>query len=246
MRLRFIFNVCLICCVIVCRQVNAQSYMTDSAFYRQSVDNTINFYISSLGESTHLYNGAEYSYSYHGVTGHPFFETDQRVKGNVFYDGTLYTDIPISYDLTRDEVLMDNKAQGFDLRLVTDKIKSFTILNHVFVRLVRDTINKGGIEATGFYDLLFNGRIKVLAKRRKKIEQAFKAEEAPRFIQYNEYFVLKNDEYHKVDSKRSLLDVFGDQKDKLKKYLKKNKLNYKKNPENTIVKAADYYGQLNN
>jgi len=43
---------------------------------------------------------------------------------------------------------------------------------------------------------------------------------------------------------RDLLDLFNEQKTDVKKYLRKNDLRFKKDPGNTIVKAAEYYDQL--
>jgi len=241
-----VFLVCFFLSLLLFQRINAQNYLTDSAFYSQSVSNAVFFYMNSLGKTTHLFNGSEYIFNNHGVTGHPFFAAGQPVKGNIFYDGTLYPNVSISYDLSRDEVFINNNpGQDFNLKLITERIGYFSILNHVFIRIAQDNNIKGYSPSTGFYDLLYNGKIIVLAKRRKQIEQAFKAEDSLKFVQYNEYLIKKNNIYYTVDSKRSLMNVFQDQKDKVKKYFRKSNLDFKKNPENAIVKTAEYYGQLN-
>ena len=241
-----VFLICFLSGLFLFQRINAQTYLTDSAFYNQTVNNTVFFYINSLGKTTHLFNGSEYIFNNHGVANHPFFGASQPVKGTIFYDGTLYPDVSISYDLSRDEVFINNNpGQDFNLKLITERIKYFSILNHVFVRINQDNNTKGYAPVAGFYDLLYNGKITVLAKRKKQIEQAFKAEDSLRFVQYDEYLVKKNNIYYSVDSKSSLLNVFHDQKDKMKKYYRKSDLNFKKDPENTIVKTAEYYAQLN-
>jgi hypothetical protein len=246
MRRFLVFLVCFFSCLFLFQGIKAQNYLTDSAFYSQSVNNAVLFYVNSLGKNTHLFNGSEYIFNSHGITGHPFFGADQPVKGNIFYDGTLYPNVSIAYDLSRDEVFINNNpGQDFNLKLITERVRYFSILNHVFVRINQDDNLKGYSPATGFYDLSYNnGKITVLAKRKKQIEQAFKAEDSLKFIQYNEYLVKKNNAYYPVDSKGSLIDVFRDQKDKVKKYFRKSDLNFKKDPENAIVKTAEYYAQL--
>ena len=53
-----------------------------------------------------------------------------------------------------------------------------------------------------------------------------------------------NDVYYSVDGKNALLDVLKDKKDDLKKYIRTNKLNFKKNLESSLVLVTIYYSQL--
>ena len=245
MRERYIFLACLFINVGFIEPAMAQSYSTDSSFYKQSIEHVIGFYTSSLGESSHLYNGSEYIFTNHGIAGHPFFESELPVKGSVFYDGAFYQNIPLSYDLVSDEVFITAPGQAFNLKLIDIKIRYFSLLNHTFVRINQDSTINGVPLSTGYYDLLYNGKVTVLAKRLKRTKQGFRAEDIITYAEYNEYTVKKNNTYYNVDSKRSLINLFSDQKDKIKKFIRKNGLSFKKNPENIIVKTAEYYGQLN-
>jgi hypothetical protein len=47
-----------------------------------------------------------------------------------------------------------------------------------------------------------------------------------------------------MQDKNSLLDVLKDQKDVLKKYIRANKLNFKKNTETSLLLTTIYYSQL--
>lgn len=246
MRRFLVFLFCFFSGLLLLQEIKAQNYTTDSAFYRQTVNNTIFFYTAGLGKTTHLFNGSEYIFNNHGIIGHPFFEAAQPTKGNIFYDGTLYPNVSIAYDISRDEVFINNNpGQDFNLKLITERIEYFSILNHVFIRINQDDNIKGYAPSTGFYDLLYNGKVTVLAKRRKQVNQAFKAEDSLKFVQYNEYLIKKNNTYYVVDSKSSLMNIFRDQKDKVKKYFRKSDLDFKKDPENAIVKTTEYYAQLN-
>jgi len=205
-------------------------------------DSVIKIYYNTVGENMQLYNGSEYAGSFSSSIGHPYFETDRLQKGTILYDAVLYRDIALSYDLVRDELIISNYSQQFNLKLVTEKVVYFTLLNHVFVRIEPDSLIVGAV-TSGFYEMLYNGKFIVLAKRAKRL-QSGAAEDKPRFIQYDHYFVRQENSFKEVESERDLLDLFNEQKTDVKKYLRKNDLRFKKDPGNTIVKAAEYYAQL--
>jgi len=214
----------------------------DSVFQQRMTDSVIKNYYSTVGENMQLYNGSEYAGSFSSSIGHPYFETDRLQKGTIMYDAVLYRDIPLSYDLVRDELIISNYTQHFNLKLVPEKVVYFSMLNHVFVRIEPDSLQVGSV-ASGFYELLYNGSLMVLAKRIKRL-QSGAAEDKPRFVQYDHYYVRQASIFKEIDSERSLLELFKDQKAEVKKYLHKNDFRFKKDPGNTIVKAAEYYAQL--
>ena len=223
--------------------VEAQYNRTpDSVFQQRMTDSVIRNYYNTVGENMQLYNGSEYAGSYSRTNGHPYFETDHLQKGAVLYDGVLYQDIPLSYDLSRDELIISSYAQNFNLKLVSEKVVYFSLLNHVFVRIESDSLLNSTV-ATGFFELLYSGKMMVLAKRVKQL-QSGAAEEKPKFVQYNRYYIRQANSFSQIESERDLLRVFNDQNEEIKKYLHKNGFKYKKDPGNTIVKAVEYYAQL--
>jgi len=237
---------CLVCLLYAFSfQVNAQSNAADSAFYSQSVQQAVGLYMKVLGESSNLYNGAEYIYSSHGVKGHPFFATNQLQKGTVEYNGTKYPDVPMLYDLVQDKLFITDTAMNFNIQLNSERIRYFVLNGHTFMSLQADSINMPST-GPGFYDLIYDGKLKVLVKRTKRVERAFKAEDSVHYVQYSDFFIRKNNVYSQVDGKKSLFSLFKDEKDKVRKYFRKNKLNFRKDPENAIILTTDYYAQLKN
>lgn len=231
--------------LLLSQEINAQGFSTDSILLKRSLDSNIHFYLASMGTTSHLYNGNEYIYTNHGIQGTPFFGSNQPVNGQIFYDGTLYPEASLSYDLSADEVFINSPGQDFSLRLITSKIRYFTILNHTFILFENDGTTHGDVPGYGFYDVLHSGKLTVLAKRIKRVLQAFKTEDAPSFQQYDTYIIRKNNTFFNIESKRQLLDLFDDQKEIMKKFFKKNGFNFKKDRELAIVKMAEYYDQLN-
>jgi len=58
-------------------------------------------------------------------------------------------------------------------------------------------------------------------------------------------FLWKNNErYYPVDTKSDLLTALHDKKEEIKKFVQKNKSDFRKDFENALIKTADYYNQL--
>jgi hypothetical protein len=201
--------------------------------------------MNSLGKSTHLYNGSEYIYANHGFSGHPFFESNSMQQGTIEYDGTVYENIPFSYDLVQDRVFITDSSMNFNIQLQNERVQFFSILGHTFIRLGSDS-SLGNAPGTGFYDLLYDGKVRVLVRRTKILTQSFKAEEPMKYTGYNEYFIRTSSGYYRVDGRKSLFFVFRDEKDRTRKNFRKNHLNYRKDPEGAIVETARYYASLKN
>jgi hypothetical protein len=229
-----LLSVCLLCTYFGIGQV-----ITDSTFIKGNVA------LQWQGEQTKsgslLYNGTEYFYNDSRLTGTPFFATDSFTKGNLIYYGQLYTGIPLKFDVLRGEVVTYLHNPTFPVKLVTEKLKCFTIGSAVFVWVEKT----GGMPEAGYYQVLYNGKASILAKRYKTIRETVSAEGVVReVVNHSNYYVLKNGIYHSVGSKGSLLDALSDQKSALSDYIDKSDVKFKKDPEYNMIRAAAYYETL--
>jgi len=224
----------------------AQQSPADSAFYVQSINNSLQSYKKEVQENLHIFNGIEYLRTGHGVKGTPFFEADSLLPGSVFYDGRLYENIPLHYDMVTDEVIISNYAQNNEIKLVSEKLLYFSVDQHLFVRITADSATPGFIK-TGYYEKLYDGKMMVLAHRQKLSRTAGTASDNEiRYNEYNDYFVFLNNTFFRAGDKADFLSIAGDKKDAIRKYIKDNKLKFKKKREADMVSVAEYYSQLNN
>ena len=245
MRHKFIFLCLLFSCVLFFNTLSfAQITVIDTALYTQSIRNGIFFSSSRLQENAYLYTGTEYYRYGHGMQGHPFFKSDEMQTGSVYYDGTLYQNVPMLYDLVNDQLIMHDFTGNFYMRLLNEKVGYFTLQDHLFTRIEQDS-TKGTFISTNFYDKLYEGTITVFAKRFKKIETSARVDEpTPKIVEYDQYFIEKNGVYYFVDNQRAMLSIFADKKSEIKKFIHGNKINFKKDRENAIIKTSAYYGKL--
>ena len=99
---------------------------------------------------------------------------------------------------------------------------------------------------TGFYDVLNNAPLQLLAKRTKAIEQEKSGITIKNlFVPYTKYFLSKESTYYEISGKKDMLKVLKDRKQELEQYIKANNLSFKnEDMEPSMIKLANYYNQL--
>src|SRR4249920_157235 len=98
----------------------AQKDAEDTGFYQISINQAVGLYYKTIGENAHLYNGSEYMQYivYNPITDrNPFFLSIFMQNGSVFYDGTLYNDAPLTYDVYKDVLVSLRHNWNYRIRL---------------------------------------------------------------------------------------------------------------------------------
>jgi hypothetical protein len=196
------------------------------------------------GSHLHLYNGTEYVNYDEYIEGYPFFESETVEKGTLVYDGSLYQNVPMLYDVVKDEVIIEHFNNYFKINLIAKKISSFSLLNHPFVRIVADSLPEPGIP-TGFYEKLYDGKVKVLARRIKIMEEEIVYNQLKkRFVQNDRYYLCKDTVYVQVKGRNAILRVFRDRRKEIRKFIKENKINFKNDPGTALTRITRFYDNL--
>jgi hypothetical protein len=223
--------------------LSGQDHSADSSFFSKAVTSARSQYMKSMGTGSYFYNSVAYERYWNGMLGHPFFISEAFRQGNLYYNGVLYEDVPLMYDLSRDQLVTKNFSKELNVKLLTEKIDSFSIGKNNFVRVVADS-NVLSIPA-GFYEKLYSGNIVVLGKYEKKVEYSLRAEDKiTKLVEHDHYFIGKEGKYHLITGESDLLSVFKEQRGELRKFLNRREVNFKKDPAATIVQAVAYYEQL--
>ena len=201
-------------------------------------------YDSATIESQHLYNGPQYFVYDSPAEEHQFFLSEEWKIGSVFYDGQLFREVPLLYDIVKDQLVARYK-QGFgNVALQNQKVGYFTLPDHRFVRVEADTGRVEGLR-TGFYDQLYDGKVKVVAHRAKERQQDLTERKVIiNFPQKDVFYLYRDGKYHPVRTRKSVLSYLEDQKRPLKQYLRQQKLNFRDNREATILGLAAHYDKL--
>ncbi len=176
-------------------------------------------YSNIVGKSGRLYNGLEYAFDDIQIRGHPFLDRKLFLRNTIVYDGFTYTDIEIMYDVYRDQLVMaheDEYGAFARIALYSERVNGFTYQDRTFIRL--SEVSAG----IGFYEILYQGELQVLAKRMKKTRPSKDELYQYEFHSSDIYFIRKGLFYHQVKSRGDVYAVFGEEKKALKTYAKKN------------------------
>ena len=223
---------------------SAQQEQSDSLLYQMAFDHTLAVYTGRTGDQSRLYNGSHYTgYPYTFKEGSPYFNAQNFSQGSVVYDGILYPDVPLLFDDLRQKLI--TRDQGYDMQLIDERIGGFDLPDHHFLRILSDSLSNYPLR-TGYYEVLYPGRSTALKKLYKTIKEDPTITEGiiRTILESTDYFIRTGAGYHKVNSKRELLKVMGDHKKEVQRFIRKNKLKFRKHKDEVIPQAAAYYDQL--
>jgi len=219
-----------------------QQISTDTAFLAQSKKKIVAVYATSIQHQSRLYNGSDYVIYLSRDEEHPYFNADDWTIGSVIYWGELYENVPLMYDLSSDQIVTEHN-RGNPIKLLREKVDGFTIFDHTFVR-IKDDQNK---ISEGFYDRLYNGSSKVYAKHTKTYRDDIISKEIiPSFDENTKFYLVKNGAFNTVKSKGSVLQVLDDRKQEIKAFIRKNRIRFKVNRAEAIVRTTEFYDSLTN
>ncbi len=227
--------------------VFGQTAETDSINYTKGITTAVALYQQFVDPPTGLYNGRMYvDYAYSIKEGSPFFMDADFNTGSVIYDGVLYENVPLLYDVAAEELVIKDPFEIYKLSLINERVSSFLVLGHKFERLEQNSLNQSVI-STGFYDVLYDGNISVYKKEKKRIQEDVSFSEGlKRFIvETNAYYFKKDSVFYEVNNKGSLLSLMQNKRKDIQQFIRKNKLDLRKDKANSFTRVAAYYDSIN-
>jgi hypothetical protein len=239
-----ISRLCLVGLLLAAIPCVGQQSLPDTAFLSSARKNQIELYASLIKGQTRLNNGSQYRDYLARNDEHPYFGIDDWAYGTIVYDDEFYENVAMFYDISRDKIITEHSLNGAKLELISEKIRRFTMSKHIFVRLNPD---EAKVITEGFYEVLYDGKTKVYARREKFLQQNVGSNTIVlTFEQKNKLYILKDGIYYPVKSKDSVIEVFADKKQDIKVFMKKSGTKFKSDRENAIAGLASFYDTQNN
>lgn len=233
------------CCVLssFCFFAAQSQSVTDTSFVRIAAQNTAAIYEDFISIHSGLINGSEYSEPPLNDERFPFYKQVDWMSGEVTYNNERYTDVSMMYDLLSDNLIAENPVNGQEIQLVKARVSAFTLDGDRFVNIRSQHL--AGLPEEGFYQLLYDGKSTVMVKHLKIFEE--KIEDRLVVFYYKEkrrIYVRIGDSYVKVSRKGDLLKLFGEKKDEVRSYMRKNKVKISRQNPSSFSALVAYYDTL--
>jgi hypothetical protein len=220
---------------------------SDSSSTSRAVAHAKTVYHRTLGPQEHLFSGSEYVELNMPRRGHPFHKAREWEEGDIFFDGILYPNIPMLYDVLRDQVVISHASEDnifVKIKLNNDRIGYFDFMGDIFVQASGQTAS-GTSLTPGLYHQLYDGKVGVVAKRVKTRQDVIESQMVIAvFTSKDRYYILKEGLYYPVKSKGSVMQVFKEHKKELARHLRKNQIKFRENREAAIISLAKHYDAL--
>lgn len=205
-------------------------------------------YATAFASHSLLLNGPEYldyTKRYHASTGFQYFLLPEKQAGTLTYNNRLFANLQLAYDVVLDQVVLSPPNSPLLLRLINEKVSGFTLNEHRFVRLVADSAS-GGVIRTGYYEVLFDGGLQLLAKRAKNMQERIAQPYINvEFSPVDKLYLYKTGRYYAVASKRSVLRLLADHSKEMQKFSQERKLRFNSaEREGSIAQLVAYYAGL--
>jgi hypothetical protein len=155
-----------------------------------------------------------------------FYGADKYIRGTVFYDNQPYYDINLKYDIYRDILVFNpyGQAQNIGINLIQEKTKSFSLNGKNFVNLsAYQTPLQEYIK--GYYEERFIGNNIILyLKHHKDIREYINNDHIYYSFDKKNNFILKyKNGFFKINSKKEIITLFPQYKNKINTYYSENK-----------------------
>lgn len=203
----------------------------------QNADKLIKLSDLAYGADDRLDFGIIYRPKNINTISHPFLISDDWKKGSIFINGIKFKDASLNYHILKDEVLY--KGENPSVMVLTKSyIDSLFINQHLLINSDKLDVQN----SMGFIELLNRGNYTTYLKHKIGITQVSSGNSIslkymkPKFTVY----IRHEDLLINLSSKRSFLFFFSSRKKDISKFMKKNKIKYKKATQLQLISLLEY------
>lgn len=214
----------------------------DSLFVTQVSQNAITNFLNLQKIDAPLYNGEmHYAHPKFKNGGHAFFYNDSYTTGTIVYDGFRYENMQLMYDLVRGQLMILNGDGGIVVQ--PEHLDFFSLHGRNFINIKAGAESKNF--ASGYYELLYDGRIALLARRVKKVTENVTDHIEREVEEVVNYYLLKDSVYTRIKSKQDLFKLLSTTQNENQHYIKANNLDFNRNREDSFLKLVSFHDSLN-
>jgi hypothetical protein len=196
---------------------------------------------SILGNDFLLINARFLINKYPKAKSKPYFETTYDTPGKLVLGKKEFNDIKLIYDIYDQKlsfVLEKTGNNGTILELNNQIITRFYLDNKIFVNSCEIPL----LPQTGFYEVIFLGKhLKVYARWSKDYVDLINMQNIGEFTsQKRKLFFEINGKIVDISSKKRFLQIFAGESNKVKSFMKENKILLFKSNNSDLIKLFSY------
>ncbi len=203
----------------------------------QVVGNSLAFlpeYREQLPYFQELITGGQYQEPSRLIEGDPYYFSRKFEKGSLTINGITYPEVPLLYDVYRDQVVTFHPIFNQKILIKPEKIGGFQLANDSQFKYFAG--NESHLrDGNGIYEVLAEGAYSALAKR-YKTTKALRAISPydDIYVEKTDYFLWNSGTFIPLSRASQILDVLGLEKKAVRKALKEQNLNFKRDPESFL------------
>ena len=232
----FFFLLVIIANLILAQSPGGVSYRENGA-----EDYVNQLYYSSREKDLAINNGTQHFPYSPAIEGTAYFISDSWQNGTIEYEGVVYDNIRMNYDLVKDRLVIAREGQNIFISLYSPRISWFSFSGYKFVRIEK---KENTDPPTGFYRVLATGKVNLFSRTTKIISEKIQDREVVRkFEQTTRHYIQKEGVYYEVHNKKALFNILKEQRNGIQGIIAQKKLRYRKDTEDFILSAVQYYNK---
>jgi hypothetical protein len=202
----------------------------------------VNNKVDSILENDFVLMNAKYFIEkYPWANGKPYYDVSNYSPCKLVLGNKTYKDINLIYDIFEQKLIFTSnktKENGIILELNNQVITRFYLDDKVFINFYELPF----LPQLGFYEEIFLGKnLNVYAKWSKGYVDKITAQNIGEFTsQKRRLFFEINGKLVDISSRISFLKIFAGEKNKIKSFMKENKIRLSKSNNNDLIKLFNY------
>ncbi|MBI9033665.1 MAG: hypothetical protein JEZ03_04240 [Bacteroidales bacterium] len=195
-----------------------------------------------------LINGEIYFPRHPMANGHAYMNHQNWQKGYIKIGPGLYDNLELKYDIETDQLILNSKTTNKgSIKIILNEslVDEFQLGSHHFInsRLLNITDAK-----SNYYELIYKGEFTFIKNHKIVFQNIYN-----NFNPYGKYseptaslYITENNQFSKISSKKAFLNYFKPHKKELRKFLRKNKIKYKKATNYQFIRLLKYCDSIYN
>ncbi|MFN8241115.1 MAG: hypothetical protein U0X39_10260, partial [Bacteroidales bacterium] len=192
-----------------------------------------------------LYRGTLWQNNYRRYKGDQFFLSNQFLPADVFANGSKFEKVRVRYDILNDELLTPLDESEI-LQLNKEMIDSFTVFTkertYRFINFRNDSIN--GLY--GYYNIIFKGKISLVAKYSKILFTDISTNSDGEFGQLVKAYAGTSENFLLIRKKKDLYRLSPAGSSYIRDFISKNRLKISTREPISILPAIRYLDDTDN